>query len=112
MDKKYFVLGMALAAALRAAPDLTFSGVYESETGYRQYITLGDGAINTAHVARAHVVTHTERVRRVEHDRYNGLVVYTDKSIYRVYEHGNNHYILYVNDADGTPRASMLLRKE
>jgi hypothetical protein len=112
MGKKYFVLGVILAAALRAAPELTFSGVYEDPTGYRKHITLGDGTINTAHVARAHVVMHTERVRRVERDKYDGLVVSTDKSVYRVYEHGNNYYLLYVNDADGTPRASLLLRKE
>jgi hypothetical protein len=103
---------MVLAAVLRAAPDLTFSGVYEAPTGYREYITLGDGAINTAHVARAHVTMHTERVRSVEHDKYGGLVVHTDKSVYRLYERGERYYVLYVNDADGTPRASMLLSKE
>ena len=113
MNKKYFALGMILAAALRAAPELTVSGVYTDPLGYRKYVTVSHLAVHIAHVvgSGAPMYTH-EIVRRADTDRYGGLVVYTDKSIYKIYAHGDGEYTLYVNDADGTPRAAMVLRKE
>ena len=86
MNKKYFVLGMILASALRAAPELTASGVYTDPMGYKKYVTVSDKAVHIAHVvgSGAPMYTH-EIVRRAGTDKYGGLVVYTDKSIYKIY---------------------------
>jgi hypothetical protein len=113
MHKKYFVLGFALAAILRAAPELAVSGVYTDPMGYKKYVTVSSLAVHIAHVVGggAPMYTH-EIVRRAGTDKYGGLVVYTDKSIYKIYERGDSAYVLYINDADGTPRAAMIIKKE
>lgn len=115
MNKKYFILGYMLAAILRAAPELTapIHGANTDPMGYRKYVTVSDKAVHIAHVvgSGAPMYTH-EIVRRAGTDKYGGLVVHTDKSIYKIYEHGDSAYMLYINDADGTPRAALVLRKE
>jgi hypothetical protein len=114
MNKKMFVLGMVLASVLRAAPELAagISGVYDDPMGYKKYVTVSDSTIHITHVVAGASLHQTEIVRRAETDKYGALVICTDKSIYKIYAHGDSAYMLYINDIDGTPRAALILRKE
>jgi hypothetical protein len=114
MNKNIFLLGFVLAAALRAEPDLAagLQGVHVDPMGYKKYVTFSDAAVHTTHVVNGSVLYTHEKVTRAYKDKYGGLVVYTNKSIYKIYEQGASAYMLYANDADGTPRAALLLRKD
>jgi hypothetical protein len=112
MNKKYFVLGVLLAAMLRANPDITIAGMYADPMGYKKYVTLSERAIHITHVVGGSAPMHTtEIVRKALTDKYGGLIVWTDKSIYKIYTHGKDAWMLYANDIDGTPRAALILRR-
>jgi hypothetical protein len=113
MNKKIFLLGLVLAGALRAEPDLAAGvhGMHTDPMGYKKYVTFSDKAIHITHLINGATLFASEKVTRSHKDKYGGLVVHTNKSIYKIYEHGESAYMLYVNDADGTPRAALLLKK-